>query len=273
MKPAKLDTGYSVPPVERAIALLRYIGNGNRGRNISKTSKELGINRTTLIRLIHTLLSSRMIEEIEEGAGYRLGPGLIGLAAQAIHSRDIVRVTQPILETLSAETGLSAHMGILDGRDIVYLAREAPNTHLVSNMHAGSRLPAHASSIGRAILSEMPEDDIRKLFQGHTLTALTDKTPVSVDQLLEQAHQDQELGYAWSSGNFERGIGSCGAAILDHSGAPAGGLNVSGPQELFADSKNEDADRVRESVVKAARDASIALGFTGSRWLHSQQDS
>lgn len=83
--PDKVSTAYSVPPVERALNLLRYIGNGKKCRNLSTASKELGINRTTLIRLIHTLADNRMIEEIEEGAGYRLGPGLISLAAQAIH--------------------------------------------------------------------------------------------------------------------------------------------------------------------------------------------
>ena len=95
---------YSVPPVERAIRLLRYIGDRNSCRNLSTASRELGINRTTLIRLIHTLLDQRMIEEIGDGAGYRLGVGLVSLGAQALDGRDIVQLCQPILQELCEAT-------------------------------------------------------------------------------------------------------------------------------------------------------------------------
>lgn len=249
---------YAVPPVERAIRLLRYIGDGNSCRNLSTASRDLGINRTTLIRLIHTLLEERMIEETAEGAGYRLGVGLVTLGAQAISGRDLVRTCQPVLQRLCEETAMSAHIGILDGTDIVYLSRVAPNSHLVSNIHAGARLRAHASSIGRAIFAEMGPDDIAALLDGATLEAVTAKTPTTVEGVMTQARDDKAKGYAWSVGNFEAGIGSCGAAVFDHTGAVVGALNVSGPDNRFADP--EDSAAIRDAVCKAAADASELLG-------------
>lgn len=249
---------YSVPPVERAIKLLRYIGDGNTCRNLSTASRDLAINRTTLIRLIHTLLEQRLIEEMAEGAGYRLGVGLVTLGAQAIAGRDLVRTCQPVLERLCEDTAMSAHIGILDGIDIVYLNRVAPNSHLVSNIHAGARLRAHASSIGRAILAEMDPSAITALLEGATLEAVTPKTPTTIDGVLAQAASDKALGYAWSVGNFEAGIGSCGAAIFDHNGAVVGALNVSGADSRFSDAS--DSKQIREAVCKAARDASSFLG-------------
>ncbi len=257
----KESTSYSVPPVERALSLLRHIGSGRRCRNLSTTSKELGINRTTLIRLIHTLEANRMIEQIEEGAGYRLGPALISLAAQAIHGRDIVQVCQPLLAELARTTGMSAHLGILDGIDLVYLVHEAPRTHLVSNMRPGSRLSAHTSSGGRAILSEMSDDDIRALFGGVELRKLTEKTPLTVEAVLEQAQQDRQLGVAWSEGNFEAGIGSCAAAVLDHEARPAGAINVSGPVSRFTEEGSGPEGAIKEAVRSAAQQASMALGY------------
>lgn len=254
----KESTAYSVPPVERALKLLRHIGNGRRCRNLSTTSKELGINRTTLIRLIHTLQANRMIEEIEEGAGYRLGPAVISLAAQAIHGRDIVQVCQPLLTQLALNTNMSAHLGILDGTDLVYLSREAPNTHLVSNMRPGSRLPAHTSAGGRAILAAMGEDEVRSLFEGVELVPFTDKTPVTIDALLAQARRDRQAGFAWSQGNFEAGIGACAAVILDDRARPVGAINVSGPESRFA---SDGDDSIKSAVLSAARDASMALGY------------
>lgn len=254
---------YAVPPVERAIRLLRYIGDGNTCRTLSGAAKDLDINRTTLIRIIHTLRDARMIEEIAEGAGYRLGPGLVSLGAQALHGRDMVQLCQPVLAALCRETGMSAHLGILDGTDIVYLSRETPNTHLVSNVRAGSRLPAHASSIGRAILAAMPPGEVRALFDDQPLAATTEKTPLSVDAVLAQAEADRSAGIAWSEGNFEPGIGSCAAVILDHAGAPLGGINVSGPQSAFADETRRGETSIRDAVARAGRAASQAMGHDG----------
>lgn len=249
---------YFVPPVERAIRLLRYVGDGNTCRNLSTASRDLGINRTTLIRLIHTLLEERMIEETAEGTGYRLGVGLVTLGAQAIGERDLVRTCEPVLQRLCEATAMSAHIGILDGTDIVYLSRVAPNSHLVSNIHAGARLRAHASSIGRAILAEMDAEDIAAMLEGATLEAITPKTPTTVEGVIAQAREDKADGCAWSVGNFEAGIGSCGAAVFDHTGGVVGALNVSGPDSRFADP--EASRTIRDAVRRAAADASELLG-------------
>lgn len=253
---------YSVPPVERALHLLRYIGDGNKCRNLSTASKELGINRTTLIRLIYTLDANRMIEEIDDGAGYRLGPGLISLAAQALHGRDIVQVCRPLLVDLAQETGMSAHLGILDGTDIVYLSREAPDIHLVSNMRAGSRLPAHTSSCGRAILAELPEEELRALFSSVVLEKRTDKTPTDVEDVIRQAARDKSDQVAWSEGNYEAGIGSCAAVVRDHRGRPAGAINVSGPESRFSAEGQDPDGPIKRAVLAAARQASSNLGYT-----------
>lgn len=252
---------YSVPPVERALKLLRHIGDGNSCRNLSASASALGINRTTLIRLIHTLMANRMIEELPNGAGYRLGVGLISLGSQAMQGRDLVQVCQPVLAELCAATGMSAHMGILDGLDIVYLSRETPNTHLVSNVRAGSRLPAHAASIGRAILAAHDDDRIAALLADAHLSARTQKTPVTLDAVLDQARRDRAMGLAWSEGNFEAGIGSCAAVIRDHTGAPVGGLNVSGPQSAFVEESTAGTEAIKSAVKRAADRASQALGY------------
>ncbi|NNE80273.1 MAG: IclR family transcriptional regulator [Silicimonas sp.] len=260
MSDAQAKGSYSVPPVERALKLLRYIGDGKRARNLSTVARDLDINRTTLIRLIHTLLDHRMIEEIGEDGGYRLGAGLVSLGAQAIQGRDIVRVCQPVLSDLCQSTGMSAHLGVLDGRDIIYLSRETPNSHLVSNLRTGSRLPAHASSIGRAILAQMEDEHLRQIFAGEAPERPTEKTPATVEAIIKQAHADKAAGYAWSQGNFESGIGSCAAVLFDHTGQPVGGINVSGPESRFSDSDPDGSAAIRDAVVNAARKASGELG-------------
>ena len=256
-----VKNSYSVPPVDRAIRLLRYIGEGNKCRNLAKASKQLSINRTTLIRLIHSLLDNGMLEEIGEDEGYRLGIETITLASQAIQSRNIVRVSLQPLQELVKKSNMSAHLGILDDIEVVYLSRETPKTHLVSNMHIGSRLPAYASSIGRVIISELNETEVKNMFKNKELKGATDIAPKNIKEILSQRKIDSERGYVWSFGMIEENIGSCAATIFNYDGIPVGGLNVSGPKDVFVNETSKDAIIVKEAVLEAARKASEAMGF------------
>lgn len=261
---AKEDTTYLVPPVQRAFRLLRYIADGHRCQNLSVAAKETGLNRTTLIRLLHTLVQERIIEKRPDGSGYGLSFGLIGLAAEAVFSRDVVRNAQPVLERLSAELELSAHLAVLDGREIVYLGRATPNAHLVSNVRVGTRLPSHATSIGRIILAHLPEGEVRAIFAGAPMPAFSEHTSTSTEGLLTQIGRDRALGVAWSQSNYEAGLGSAAVAIFDHTGLPVAGLNVTGHESRFR-SSHEGRGQIGEALLAAADDISRSLGHAGPR--------
>ena len=106
------------PPVQRAARLLRHIAEGDRVTNMSRTARELGINRTTLLRLLHTLEVERFIEALPDGQGWRIGIGLIGLTAQAFFSEDLVQTAVPVLTRLTENLSLSSHLGALDGQPL-----------------------------------------------------------------------------------------------------------------------------------------------------------
>lgn len=254
---------YSVPPVHRAFTLLRHIASGGRCRNASATARDLGINRTTLIRLLHTLEAERMIESDDDGLSWQLGPGMIVLAADALKSRDVVRVARPVMARLTHELGLSSHLGVLDGREIIYLLRETPNSHLVSNVREGSRLPAHATTVGRVLLGYQLPDALERLYADVPLAKATEKTSTTLDTLRAQIATDRAQGFAWSAGNFERGIGSCAAPIFDHQGRTIAAVNVTGPEANFT-LDTPQAARIEIAVKAAAAEISAALGYSGA---------
>jgi DNA-binding IclR family transcriptional regulator len=258
---ATAGADYAVPPVHRAFRLLRHISAGGRCRNASATARELGINRTTLIRLLHTLAAERMIESPDDGESWQIGPGMIALAAEALRSRDVVRVAQPVMEQLASRLSLSSHLGVIDGREIVYLLREAPNAHLVSNVREGSRLPAHATTVGRILLAHLPEDVVARLYGEQPLAAYTAKTATSLADLRRQLDADRAQGWSWSYGNFESGIGSCAAPIRDHRARVVAAVNVTGPEAAF-DPASPRADSIRAAVVAAAAQISRGLGHS-----------
>lgn len=260
-------TDYSVPPVARAIAVLRYIAAGNRCRNTSKAAKALGINRTTLIRLLATLEAETMIELVDEDAGYQLGTGLIALASEALNDRSIIQVARPFLRRLVDQLQLSAHLGILDGREIVYLLRETPNSHLASNVREGTRLPAHATTIGRILLAQQPKVILRQLYGDKALASFTEKTRTTLKDLEAQLELDRDNAIAWSEANFEPGIGSAAVVVYDHLGSPAGAINVTGHASEFSP-KNSNLEQIERVLKSTARDLSEALGYRG--WASDQ---
>lgn len=253
---------YSVQPVVRALAVLRYIAAGNRCRNISQAAKATGVNRTTLVRILATLQDERIIELLPDEAGYRLGTGLISLASEALNDRGIVPTARPVLRKLVEELNLSAHLGVREGHEIVYLARETPVSHLASTVREGTRLAAHATTIGRVLLAELDREALSQLYEGQVMEAYTARTRTSLDALKDQLAEDRARGISWSVANFEAEIGSAAAPVFDHRGEAVAAINVTGHASVFTEG-TEQAERIARVLKAAAEEISEALGFRG----------
>src|SRR5207248_6104680 len=226
---------YIAPPVQRAARLLRHIAEGHPVLNMSETAKLLKINRTTLLRLLHTLEAEGFVERRPSGAGFQVGLTFLELGARALFSQDLVQVAMPVLTKLAETLQLSAHLGVLDGSDVLYLVRRTPNTPLASNIRVGSRLPAHATTMGRMLLAYMTKVELEALYAGKELQRFSDHTATTLAALEAKAEKDRRAGIAWSEAHFERGIGSAAVPVLDFAGTPLGAINVSGPVGAFAD--------------------------------------
>jgi DNA-binding IclR family transcriptional regulator len=253
---------YIAPPVQRAVRLIRHIAEGNPVLNMSETAKALKINRTTLLRLLHTLEAEGFVERSAGGAGFQVGLALLELGARALFSQDLVQVALPVLTKLAETVQLSAHLGVLDGTDVLYLVRRTPNTPLASNIRVGTRLPAHATTMGRMLLAFMTALEIETLYSGKTLQRFSAHTATTVSVLKVRAEQDRRAGIAWSDGYFERGITSAAVPVFDFAGTPVGAINVSGPSEAFAaaERRREIGGALRSAGVEISR----RLGWLGT---------
>ena len=257
------ERAYLAPPVQRAVRLLRHIAEGDPVTNMSQTAKALGINRTTLLRLLYTLEAEGFIEKRTTGAGYQVGVAFLGLAARALFSQDLVQAAIPIVGRLAETLQLSCHLGVLDGADIVYLVRRTPNTPLASNIRVGSRLPGHATTMGRAILACMTTAEVGELYADRPLPRFSSHTATSLGELHARLDQDRAVGLAWSDAFFEPGISSVAVAVFDYSGAPVAALNVSGPTDAFTDAGRRNA--IGTALRAAGDELSCRLGWIGQK--------
>lgn len=253
-------SGYISPPVQRAARLLRYIANGGSVTNMREAVAKLGISRSTMLRLLHTLEAERFIERVQETGEFQIGVGLISMVGPNAFGQDLVQVALPTVAWLAEQTGLSAHLGVLDGTDAVYLARRVPNVPLASNIRVGSRISSHATTLGRAILAFMDPKLVRAMFADRLLNQHTDRTPGTFAALQAKLAEELADGYSSSDGIYSEGVSSIAAPIFDENGDVIASINVTGPTELFSVSPGRRASIV-SLVLQAANTISIKLGY------------
>jgi DNA-binding IclR family transcriptional regulator len=139
----------------------------------------------------------------------------------------LVEVAMPHLVRLRDRTGWSAHLGELHGCEVVYLARVPTRRSIASTIHVGARLPAHATTMGRVLLSGLASEEICELYRNNPGRHYSGKTPVRLPELLAQLDEDRANGFVVQSSGHEPGIASIAAAIRDMTGQIVAAINVS----------------------------------------------
>jgi DNA-binding IclR family transcriptional regulator len=184
------------------------------------------LNRATVYRFCQTLLQ---LGYLEDAGDRRLRPGLkaVSLARAALSSHELPDLALPHLRRLRRETGETVNMALLDGAHVVYVSRLLSDDLLALRLFVGSRLPAYASSLGRAILAYLPEDEVQELIDQLPLQPLTEYTIVNRAQLLAELQRVRRRGYAINNQEFVLGIFGIAAPIFDVSGRPVAAINLS----------------------------------------------
>jgi DNA-binding IclR family transcriptional regulator len=249
---------YVVPGLERGLRMMEELARRGAPMGLSELARSLGVNRSTAYRLACTLEGMGYVVREPNGKGYRLGTRVLGLGFTFLNSLELVDLARPHLEKLRDDTGTSAHLAIREGREIVYVSRVASTHHLTSNVTVGTRLPAHATSMGRILLMDRPEAEIRSLYADAALPAFTGFTPTTVDRLVAVLAEDRARGHVVSRSSFEAGIASIAAPVRDAEGRVIAALSVVGADTIL-DPPEREADLVRATVA-AADQVSLWLG-------------
>lgn len=249
---------YLVPGLVRGLELLQAFGHDNPTMRLSDLAMALGISRSSAFRLAYTLESLAFLSREPNGTTYRLTSKVLSLGFAYLGSFELVDVARPVLEKLRDRTHLSSHLAILEGDKIVHLIRLSSKTAMTSNIAVGSRRPAHATPLGRAILMESTLDRLRSIFGDGPLEVFTEQTPTDIKGLHELLVADAKRGLVVSRGSFLRSGSSVAAPIRGRDGEIVAAINVSGPREAFE--KESVVRQLQKDVLVAATDISASLG-------------
>jgi DNA-binding IclR family transcriptional regulator len=245
-----------VPSLERAIAILRLFNRSRRLIAAPEISQELVIPRSTTHRVLQALVDLELLRR-EPGDLYATGHGVLTLGFEHLAAQPLTDVASPILSRLRDQTNCTAHLAVLENRNTIYILRHLTPSPFTPTISIGASVPAHATVMGRMLLLDKDAATIRRLFRGVSLQKFTDRTPRSVDDLLELIEIDRARGYALSEGFFGN-VAAVAAPVRNASGAIVAGISVVAAQgsELSLQISN----KIKDAVIEAANEISRALG-------------
>ncbi len=206
------QSSQSVKSAVRTVELLDYFARNGGTHSLSKLQAALGYPKSSTYVLLQTLVSLGWVETDATGTLYGIGVRALLVGTSYIDGDPIVAAATDVLDWLAEETAETVHLARLDRLDVVYLATRESQHYLRLFSRVGRRLPAHATSLGKALLAEHTDDELRTLLPT-SLEALSERTIADRGKFLQEMTRTRKRGYAIDNGENAEGLRCFGVAI------------------------------------------------------------
>lgn len=248
----KNEDRYTVPALARGLQLMMQFSREERELTGAELSRRLDLPRASVFRMLYTLEQGGFVERAEDGVSYKLGLAVLRLGFELLASMELTEHGRPVIEALRDRTGYSSHVVVRDLREVVFIAKAAGRNAMFHSIQVGARLPAHATVLGRILLSDLDMAALSQLYPETPLPAFTPKTPTTLAELKALIDQDRAKGYGISMGGYETGISTIAAPVFNDRGAVAAALSISVPSARIDEA-------VLPPLVEAVQDAAAQL--------------
>jgi len=209
----------------RGLSVIEALGDGGGRHSIAAVAARAGLPRSVARRLLMTLVEAGYAR-YDQGE-FWLTPRVLRLGLSYLYALPFWKQAQRTLEELRQETGESCSMAVLDGEDIVYVLRIPSRRMLAMDLSVGSRLPAHAISLGRVLLAGLDDAALAHYLRTAKLRPFTPKTVTAPAKLRQALYAVREQGYAWVEGELDEAICGIAVPVRDEHGQVVAAINVS----------------------------------------------
>lgn len=258
---ADQEDRYIVPALARGLQLLAQFNRNEREISGAELSRRLELPRASVFRMLQTLEQMGFVERA--GANYKLGIGVLRLGFEYLASLELTEHGGPIIEALRDACGYSAHLVVRDVREVVFVAKAPGRGAFLHSVQVGTRLPAHATVLGRLLLANQSLEQLRALYEGVELTRFTDQTPTSIEQLKSMIDASAAAGHGISQGGFEAGISTIAAPVLNEKHEVVAVVSITVPVQKVAP---ELAARLIAQVREAAAGLTARISHLEQPW-------
>ncbi|MGW3647521.1 IclR family transcriptional regulator domain-containing protein [Streptomyces sp. NPDC000878] len=209
---------------ERGLAVIRAFDAEHPALTLSEVARACELTRAAARRFLLTLADLGYVHS--DGRLFRLTPRVLELGYAYLAAFTLPQIAEPHLEQLVAQVRESSSLCVLDGDDIVYVARVPTRRIMTAAITVGTRFPAHVTSVGRVILAHLPEEELDARLARADLRPLTDRTITSTAVLRTELQRVRRQGYAVVDQELEEGLRSVAAPVRDRDGEVVAGVNI-----------------------------------------------
>ena len=215
--------------VQRTVLVLRSFSPSDLELTPAEIYRKVRIPKTTIYRIIATLARTGILEYNENTGKYRVGPELYFLGSLYLGTTDIVKAAEPVTKELNRLTGEAFNVSIFENGHVVVVMKEESASFFRFAVHIGSIIPAYASSMGKALLSDLTGEEIDSLYQDEKLRPVTKKTIVNKKELKKELEQIRKTGVSFSDGGTYDSLFGIATLIRDASGKGVAALSINLP--------------------------------------------
>lgn len=253
-----LKEGDFVAALGRGLQVLECFGPGRERMTLSQVAQQTGLSRGTARRFLLTLTALGYLAS--DGKLFWMTPRVLRFGQGYLAGFARAEAVRPVIEAVSRDLNESCSLAVLDGADVVYVARVEARRVYSSRIDIGTRLPAHASSLGRVLLAALPEPALEEWLRRHPLRAWTERTVTDPEQLRARLIEIRRQRYAVIDGELELGARSIAVPVLDATGREVAALNIG------TSAARAPLEMLRRSFLPVLREAAGRLAGAVTGW-------
>jgi DNA-binding IclR family transcriptional regulator len=250
-----------IKSVAKAIDILGTFTSSEPRLTLAEIARRRGLPKSTAHNLLNTLLAAGFVEKIDDD-NYALGTTIVALTQAVRVNVELRDRAAPLLRRLADDCRESVYLTVLDKDHCLYIyAVESPK-RLLARTAVGDRVPLHCTSVGKAILSTLSDQEVEEIVARVGLLAFTPTTIADLDLLHTDLAKTRNRGYAVDGGEHESGVYCLGAPIFNERGKGVGACSISGTDPLMIQESQEELSSL---VVNTAHEISRRMGYVPSK--------
>lgn len=250
--------------LDKGLLILELLSKRGSPAKLEHLAQISGIKKTSCFRVLKTLSKAGFLVRDPDSKSYWLGPKTILIGLAGLGSQGVREIALPFMRELRDKTGVTVNLGILIGTEVIFVERLQSTYIMESSLRVGSRLPAHCSSMGKAILAFLPDEETQEILEQLNFEKKTSNTIIDKEAFRKELGKVKAQGFALNNEELEVGLFAVAGPLRDHSGRAVAAMNISFP--LVRHSKERALNVFCPMILKACQEVSSLLGLreTGS---------
>jgi IclR family acetate operon transcriptional repressor len=258
MRKGALETP-SVQSVDRVLTILEAVAKASTPVTLAQLTDVLGINQSSVFRLANTLKRRGFLANPNSRKSYVLGPAIWRMSRNYEWSGMLVGICHEHLKALGQKTGETAHLGVREGREVLFVDHCASTGTIVVPAHTGALMPLYCTAHGKALLCDYDQGELKALLGTTPLKRFTDTTITTLSALERACAKVRAEGFATDEAEYREEVRCLAAPIRDQDGKTIAAIGISAPASRFPKTRMRS---VAEHVCHAAAQINEALQAT-----------